>query len=84
MPMGVHVQTPPDLQSLVVWQPPQRPAMHRPQPQMRSSVVAHGKPTNEGMRPGGAAVGLVSSAGGLKVGHCPGGHEPGWQGCGGS
>ena len=75
--MGVHAQAPPDLQSLVVWQPPQRPAMHRPQPQMRSSLVPHGKPMNDGMRPGGAAVGLVSSAGGLIVGHWPGGQAPG-------
>jgi hypothetical protein len=67
--MGVQPQAPPDLQSAVVWQPPQRPAMHLPQPQMRSSVVRQGKPTNDGMRPGGAAVGLGSGAGGGTVGH---------------
>lgn len=80
IPIGVHPQAPPGLQSAVVWQPPQRPAMHRPHPHTRSSVVEHGKPTKAGMRPGGVAVGLGSGAGGGIVGHWPGGHEPGWQG----
>lgn len=51
--------------------------MHLPQPQIMSSVVAHGNPTNAGMSPGGAAVGLGSGAGAGIVGHCPGAHTPG-------
>ena len=69
MPIGVHPQTALGLQSWLVWQPPQRPAMQRPHPQTMSSVALHGKPTNAGMRPGGAAVGLGSGAGGGIVGH---------------
>ncbi len=45
--------------------------------------MLHGKPTNAGIRPGGVAVGLVSTGGGGIDGHCPGGHVPGWHGKGG-
>lgn len=81
--MGVHPHRPPDLQSRSVWQPPQRPLRHLPQPQMRSSLAWHGNPTNAGISPGLMAVGLGSGAGGGSEGHCPGGHVPGWQGGGG-